>query len=160
MALSAAEIDRQRAAAVAEALSWERTPFHDCAGIKGVGTDCAWFPFRVYHAVGLMPAIEIPNYSPQFLLHSDKELYLDIVEAHGIGIQGDPLPGDFVIWKFGRCFSHGAIVIQWPRIIHAHKPAGGVILDDALASQLLLYDPRGRIRPRKTFTLPTWTAAA
>ncbi len=29
-------------------------------------------------------------------------------------------PGDIVLWKFGRCFSHGAIIVEWPTIIHAY----------------------------------------
>jgi hypothetical protein len=32
------------------------------------------------------------------------------------------LPGNVLIWRYGRTFSHGAIVSQWPMIIHASFP--------------------------------------
>ncbi|MBI3447224.1 MAG: hydrolase [Magnetospirillum sp.] len=35
-----------------------------------------------------------------------------------------PLPGDLVLYKVGHCHAHGAIVIAWPRIIHAVKGEG------------------------------------
>jgi hypothetical protein len=35
-----------------------------------------------------------------------------------------------VIFKFGRTFSHGAIVVDWPIIIHSYIPHG-VLLSDA-----------------------------
>jgi len=31
-----------------------------------------------------------------------------------------PEKGDIILWKFGRCFSHGAIVVDYPMIIHAY----------------------------------------
>ena len=44
---------------------------------------------------------------------------------------GPPQPADFVVFKFGRAFSHGAIVVNWPAIIHSYIPRG-VMLGDAL----------------------------
>jgi hypothetical protein len=40
-----------------------------------------------------------------------------------------------VLFKFGRCFAHGAIVVVWPRLIHAWHNAG-VIYADADQGQL------------------------
>lgn len=45
--------------------------------------------------------------------------------------QREPLPGDFLLFHFARCYSHGVIVIEWPLCIHAHV-ARGVVLIDAL----------------------------
>jgi len=42
-----------------------------------------------------------------------------------------PRSADFVVFKFGRAFSHGAIVVEWPLIIHSYIPHG-VQLGDAL----------------------------
>lgn len=165
--LSAAEIVAQRSGVVREALTWERTPFHDRAGIKGVGADCALFPHRVYRACGLVPDFPVPRYSPQALLHSDRETYLEVVEQYAIQVQRAPLAGDFLMYWFGRLFFHGAIVIAWPRIIHARKPVG-VVQDDALASSLLLQLDRGSAaalklregdpRPMRVYTLKAWGA--
>ena len=43
-----------RQSIVAEALSWEGTPYHHHGRIKGVGVDCAMILAEVYHAVGLL----------------------------------------------------------------------------------------------------------
>jgi cell wall-associated NlpC family hydrolase len=113
-----------RAAIVAEALTWEGTPYHERARLKGIGVDCAMYPAAVYEAVGLAPHLE-PDYSPQWMLHRDEEKFLDWVTPHAREIAREALgPGDFAIWKFGRVFSHGGIVIDPPVVIHAVVRAG------------------------------------
>ena len=133
---------------VAEALSWIGTPFHDCAGIKGVGTDCANFPYGVVVSLGLGPARRIPPYSPQVMMHSNAELFVPIVLEYANELPPDStiLPADLVLWKMGRSFSHGAIIIDWPRVVHACSPHG-VIRDDALRN------PRLSSKPRRFFRL-------
>jgi hypothetical protein len=39
------------------------------------------------------------------------------------------------VFKFGRCFAHGAIVVEWPRLIHAWHNAG-VVYAEATQGQL------------------------
>jgi cell wall-associated NlpC family hydrolase len=118
-----------RQAIVKEALTWLRTPYHDNARIKGVGVDCL-FPAVVYSQLVLLPAITIPFYSPQWHLHTHEELYRDAVERYCRAVEGTPQPGDFVLFHFGNVWSHGAIVIDWPTIIHA-KSDVGVSLNNA-----------------------------
>lgn len=117
----------QRQAVIAEALTWQKTKHHNGACIKGVGVDCGKFPWAVYHAVGLMPAIpDELRYRHDFHLHRDEEWYKKLCDAHGIQMPEGalPSPGDFVLYKIGRIFSHGAIVIKWPRVIHAQVGVG------------------------------------
>lgn len=136
-----------RAAIVAEALTWEGTPYHNRARIKGVGVDCAQFPAAVYEAVGLVPHLD-PEYSPQWYLHRDEELYLQWVKPHAREIGRDELgPGDFAIWKYGRTYSHGAIVIEPPVVIHANLIAEAVVRSDMDGEEELLR------RPARFFTL-------
>jgi cell wall-associated NlpC family hydrolase len=117
-----------RADIVREALSWELTPYHPSAQLKGVGVDCAMFPLAVYRAVGLVPDGENPVYSQQWMLHRDEEQFLGWVRKFAREIKrADVGPGDFAIWKFGRCFSHGAIVLDAPEVIHAVILGGGVV---------------------------------
>lgn len=129
---------------VREALSWERTPYHHRARVKGVGVDCAQLPIAVYSAVGLIPAIE-PDYSPQWMLHRDEEQYLGWVRRFAREIpRAEAGPGDFAIWKFGRCYSHGAIVLDLPHVLHALILGGGVTRghvdrDEELRSRPVLY---------------------
>ena len=109
----------KRKAVIAEALTWQRTPHHNCACIKGVGVDCGMFPWQCYNAVGLAPPIDKSlRYSHQFFLHRDVEWYKEIVERYGHRVE-KPQIADMALYKIGRIYSHGAIVIEWPRIIHA-----------------------------------------
>ena len=122
----------QRAAVVAEARSWLGTPYHHQACLKGVGADCAQMPLAVYAAAGVIPRVEVGAYSPQWFLHRSAELYLTWVLRFACEITPDQIaPGDFAVWRFGRTFSHGAVILDWPRIIHASAPDGCVCLADA-----------------------------
>jgi len=121
----------QRVAIIAEAESWLRTPFHDHGAVKGAGADCALFPLDVYSRVLGVAKPPVPKYVQQFNLHRSEEVYLDTVRAFGAIeiLQAEMQPGDFVLWRIGRCYSHGAIITGWPKIIHATNPRG-VIRDD------------------------------
>jgi len=133
---------------IAEALAWEGTPYHSHAAIKGVGTDCAMYPLAVYRTVGLVPEGPNPEYSPQWMLHRDDEQYLGWVRQYAREIPRKRVePGDFAIWKFGRCFSHGAIVLDMPEVIHAVIRGGGVVRGNVDRDEEL------RSRPVKFFTL-------
>jgi len=153
-------IAEQRRAVVAEAMTWLRTPYHPCARVKGAGLDCAMLLPETYEAVGLMDHAEFGHYSPDWHLHHSEEIYLNHVLTYCDEIDGPPEPGDIVMWRFGRCFSHGAIVVAWPQIIHAYirRP---VSLDDAEINQTLKFigepDPeRGKLRPRRFFCPKVW----
>jgi hypothetical protein len=76
-------------------------------------------------------------------LHRDAERYLEGLTRHASEIPA-PLPGDIALFRFGRTFSHGAIVTQWPLLIHAYWNIG-VVRGDAT-----LYPLAGR--PVKFFT--------
>ena len=115
---------------VREALRWERTPYRARARLLGVGVDCAMFPAEVYHAVGLVPRLD-PVYSEQWMMNRDEEQFLSWVRPHAREIPRHEVgPGDFGIWRFGRCYSHGAIVIDAPLVIHAVVSAGAVVRAD------------------------------
>jgi cell wall-associated NlpC family hydrolase len=132
----------KRQEVIRAAKSWVPTPYHHHARIKHAGVDCAMFPLAVYQECGVLPAeFEPPDYSMQWHLHRSDELYLQALgpvmrEITGLanvvsGRPWKPNPADFVIFKFGRTFSHGAIVVEWPLIIHSYIPHG-VQLGNAL----------------------------
>lgn len=146
MASLPASISAQRAAVVAEARTWLRTPYHHAGTIKGAGVDCAMLPLAVYRATGLLPEFSFDDYPPDWHLHRDAERYLEIVTCFAREVQAPIGPGDFVLFRWGRCFAHGAIIVDWPQIIHAVLHVG-VAQDNALqVSQLI-------DRPRRFFTL-------
>ena len=124
--MSAAEL---RAADVAEAQSWIGTPFHHAARVKGAGVDCLMLLAEVYERAGVSAHIEPPFYVPDWHLHREAERYSEGLLHYAREIAA-PLPGDIALFRFGRTFSHGAIVIEWPRLIHAYW-AIGVVWGDA-----------------------------
>jgi cell wall-associated NlpC family hydrolase len=139
---------------VAEALSWEGTPYHHAGRIKGVGADCAMYPAEVYAAAGMIPPVVISDYPRDWHQHRNEERYLAMVLDHARELaEGEaPLPGDFLLWKIGHCFAHGAIVLEWPAVIHA-VAGQGVVRDDASQRSRLFFDARTGWRPRRAFTL-------
>lgn len=111
-----------RAAIVAEAQSWIGTPYLSNAAIKGPrgGTDCAMFIVAVYANLGLIPKEFDPRpYSPQWHVHRNEEKYMGYVLQFVKEIEAPPKPGDLAMFKIGLVFAHGAIVTEWPNVIHA-----------------------------------------
>ena len=136
-----------REAVVAEALSWLGTPYAHRQRLKGVGVDCAQLPLAVYGAAGAIPPTDVGAYAPQWHLHRGEELYLGWVLRLGREIAREAArPGDFLLWRYGRTFSHGAILLEGGRVIHA-KRGLGVVIDGADADEDL------RTRPVRAFAL-------
>ena len=120
-----------RRAVVAEAIEWLGTPYRDEARVKGKngGCDCLTFVAGVYANAGVIDPLPIPHYAPQWHLHQKDEYYLlGKDDCPGLlhfceQVPGPPdripLPADLVIYKFGNCYSHAVIVLEWPTVIHA-----------------------------------------
>jgi cell wall-associated NlpC family hydrolase len=123
---------------VAEALTWLNTPYHPQARIKGVGVDCAMLLAEVYPAAGITPPIEVGYYSPQFGLHREEEIFMNFIKQYGHEVaEEDALPGDCLLVKYGRCYSHGGILVDPLMIVHASAPAGAVILSSLHEAELM-----------------------
>ena len=130
---------------VEEARTWIGTPFHSGGRLKRVGVDCGQLPLLVYETVGVIPHFDPGYYPPDYHLHHSEEWYLLLVREFGKPIPGPPRMGDFALWKFGRCYSHGGIVTGWPKVIHASNGVERVQEDDA--TQAFFRDKVGRLRP-------------
>ena len=121
----------ERARVLSLAAEWLGTPFHDNAGIKGVGCDCAHFLSGVFQEAGYAPDMVIEHYSPQFMLHSDEEKFAGYVLRYTREIaEPEVQPGDVVLYRIGRSYAHGSIVVGWPLVIHAYQPEGIVVESD------------------------------
>jgi hypothetical protein len=114
-------IEEQRASVVRVAREFVGTPYHHMGRVKGAGVDCATLLAEVYYEAGLLKApMEIDYYPMDWHLHRDDERYLAIVQRYCQEItEEEAQPGDVVVYHFGRAWSHGGIIIQWPMIIHA-----------------------------------------
>lgn len=137
------------------AFSWLRTPYVHHAKIKGAGADCLTLLAGIYEEAGLIGPVNIPYYPHDWHLHHAAERYLEGLLQYTHEVES-PLPGDIILWKFGRCFSHGAIVVDYPKIIHAHIRSN-CQLEDAEKAEWLKYigengADKGKLRPVKYFS--------
>lgn len=119
-----------RSRVIVEAETWLQTPYHHMGRVRGGGTDCLMLLAEVFEAAGVIPHVEVAFYPPDWHLHRDAERYLRGLMRYACEIPGPPEAGDVALFKFGRCFAHGAIVVAWPRLIHAWWSAG-VVYGDA-----------------------------
>jgi cell wall-associated NlpC family hydrolase len=139
----------QRAAIVAEAKTWQGTPYAEHVHIKGVGTDCGQILYAVYRACGLLPEVKLPNdYSIQVHKHRASTEYVEFVDRYFRDIpESEVKPGDLVLYKLGLAYAHGAIIVSWPGYVIQAEHREGVC--GAHGSK----HPEFRLRPRIFRTL-------
>jgi NlpC/P60 family putative phage cell wall peptidase len=121
--------DATRQAVVAEALTWLGTPYHHHARVKGVGVDCAQLLCAVYEACGLVPHIDPGNYAHDWHLHRGEEVFIGWLEKVGAREVSVPAPGDVAVFRYGRAYSHGAVVVNDKdpmAVVHAYLGRGVV----------------------------------
>jgi cell wall-associated NlpC family hydrolase len=123
-----------REAIITEAKTWLRTPWRHAAAVKHAGVDCGRLLIEVFANCDLVERFTPDAYPQDFALHSSEERFLTNIERYAARVD-NAKQGDIAVWKFGRCFSHAAIVVEWPAIIHA-KINEGVIMDDGLQGEL------------------------
>lgn len=128
-----------REAVAAEALSWFGTPYHHHGRIKGVGVDCAMLLAEVYERCGLVEHVDAGFYAVDWHLHRSEELFEAwMARAGGRQVQ-TPAIGDVGLWRFGRTWSHGSIVVAGDlQMIHSYIGRGVVLTrptEDPLAGR-------------------------
>jgi cell wall-associated NlpC family hydrolase len=119
-----------------EARTWLGTTWHHEARVKGAGVDCAQFLIAVYVATGLIADFAPEHYPIDWHLHRDEPRFIAYLLEHADPVDV-PLPGDIAMFQFGRQSAHGAIVLDWPLIIHAYRDEGAVVMTDCATSPLL-----------------------
>jgi cell wall-associated NlpC family hydrolase len=122
-------MDAWRDAVLQEAKGWLKTRWHHNARIKGAGVDCGQYVIAAYVGSGLVPDFATGEYPADWMMHRSEERYLEFVEAH-LDRVAAPQPADVAVWKVGRCFAHGAIVVDWPIVLHAYRKERGVVYGD------------------------------
>jgi cell wall-associated NlpC family hydrolase len=120
----------KRAQVVQEALTWLGTPYHHHARVMGVGADCAQLLCAVYEACGCVPHIDPGNYAHDWHLHRGEEVFLGWLEKAGAREVQVPAPGDVAVFRYGRAYSHGAVVVDasaGAMVLHAHIGRGAIL---------------------------------
>lgn len=132
----------------AAAMPWLGTPHVNQARVKGIGVDCGMLLIGALEDAGLIEkgAIEIAPYSNEWHLHHSEEWFLSYVKKYCVPItEADMAIGDFLMYQFGRCVSHGGIYIGNNQIIHAVIDQG-VILSDLNDVMFLGAHGKSRLR--------------
>ncbi|KMO44404.1 hypothetical protein VQ03_03210 [Methylobacterium tarhaniae] len=126
--IAAPSEDQARAHVVAEARRWVGTPYHPGADVHGVGVDCGMLLVRVFVDTGLVPAFDPRPYPQDWHIHRDDERYLGFLFGRTREVPA-PGPGDIVMFRHGRTYSHGGIVTAAEplTLVHAFSPAQAVI---------------------------------
>ncbi len=137
---------QERAAIVAEARKWIGTPYHNCADVRGAGVDCGMLIVRVFVDAGLCPPFDPRPYAPDWHLHRGEERYLGFVFDRCAEVE-TPERGDLIVFRYGRCYSHGGIVTRAAplTIVHAFWPARFVV-EEELRRNAQLSDPKRATR--------------
>jgi len=105
---------------IQEAQKWINTKFHHRGRILGGGVDCAGLLAEVYERAGVLPHIELPEYNPDWWLHTSEEFYRNWVVKYARETP-DSTPGNIVL--FGLKYRtdlravHSGIVVEWPEKI-------------------------------------------
>jgi cell wall-associated NlpC family hydrolase len=146
--------ERERVVAIAR--TWERTPYRHMGRVKGAGADCLTLLAEVFQEASLVPKIDIEFYPKDWMHHRSAERYLEGLLKYTTEIFTTPRPGDILLYKVGRCFSHGAIVIDYPTIIHAQTGVGVLQENAENASWLNIVgentENKGKPRERRAFS--------
>jgi cell wall-associated NlpC family hydrolase len=117
-------VAEERNAVVSEALSWIGTPYHHHGRVKAVGVDCAMFLAEVFERTGVVPHVNAGFYPHDWHMHRGEELFLGWLARIGAERTDAPLPGDIAVFRDGRTFSHGAIVIGPQTVVHSYLNRG------------------------------------
>ena len=125
-------IKATREEVVVEARSWVGTPYRLGGRVKGSGADCATLIYMTYLNCGLIPEQEIGIFSQDWWLHTPDEKYLFRIIRHAAKLaEAQCFPslkldaGNIILTKAAgsRVYNHGAIVTEWPMVVHALNPA-------------------------------------
>jgi cell wall-associated NlpC family hydrolase len=127
----------QRSAVAAEARTWLATPYHHHARLKGIGVDCLQLLCAVYETCGCVPHVDPGWYSREHHLHRSEELYIEGLERWGAREVQTPAMGDIALFKFGRTWSHGGIIVEVDRIRVVHSYLGRGVYENALNEEPL-----------------------
>ena len=137
--------DNFRQNVLAAAREWLGTPWHHMARCKGAGVDCAQLLIAVYSDCGLMPAIDVGDYSADHMMHKNDEIFIGWILQYGHEVSAPEL-GDIIMYSVGRTYSHGGIAAPDDQVIHAYRPYGVVCETERHIGKLAT-------RPQRFFSL-------
>lgn len=102
------------------ALEWLGTPHVNQARVKGKGVDCGMLLIASLEDAGAIvkDGIKIAPYSNEWHLHHSEEWFKSVVEEHCEQVH-ELQEGDFILYQYGRCVSHGAVYVGDNVVCHS-----------------------------------------
>ena len=112
------------------AMGWIGTPHVNMARSKGHGVDCGMLLIASLEDVGLVEhgEIYIKPYSNEWALHHSEEWFLHYVQKYCDKVS-DLQVGDFLLYQYGRCISHGGVYVGNGVICHSMIDQGVILTD-------------------------------
>lgn len=141
----------QRDAVIAEALSWEGTPFHHGAQIKGVGVDCAHLLIAVYGGLSLVSVPPV-TYAADWFRNGKDDLLRTWIATFGVEV-ARPQRGDVALYRYGRFASHAGILVATEPLELVHSFRGRGVLREEAGDTSPLFE-----RLDSYWTLKDWAA--
>lgn len=128
------------------ACEWLGTPHVNNAKVKGIGVDCGMLLIASLEDSNTIKKddITVKPYSNEWHLHRDTEWFKSYVERYCDKVT-DLQVGDFLLYQYGRCISHGAVYIGNNTVVHA-LVGQGVILSNL--NETMFLDKKGKSRLR------------
>ena len=128
------------------ALGWLGTPHVNQARVKHKGVDCGMLLIASLEDAGAIPknAIKVEPYSNEWHLHRSTEWFKSVVEQHCERVS-DLQEGDFVMYQYGRCISHGAVYIGDGVVCHSLIGQGCILSN---MDEVIFLDAFGQSRVR------------
>lgn len=128
------------------AMEWLGTPHINNAKVKGIGVDCGMLLIASAEDAGVIEkdSVKVKPYSNEWHLHRDEEWFRSYVEQFCEKVD-DLQVGDFLLYQYGRCISHGAVYIGNNTVVHALVNRGVVLSN---MNETMFYDAKGNSRLR------------
>ena len=128
------------------ALEYLGTPHVNQAKVKGKGVDCGMLLIASLEDAGAVEkdSIEIAPYSNEWHLHHSEEWFKDYIEKYCDKVE-ELQEGDFVLYQYGRCASHGAVYVGNGIVCHALVNHGCVLTE---MNDVMFLDAHGKSRVR------------
>ena len=128
------------------ALEYLGTPHVNQAKVKGKGVDCGMLLIAALEDSGAIAkdSIKVEPYSNEWHLHHSEEWFKSVVETYCERVH-ELQEGDFILYQYGRCVSHGAVYVGDNNVCHS-LIGKGVILSNM--DEVSFYDALGQSRVR------------
>lgn len=131
------------------ALEWLGTPHVNMAKVKGRGVDCGMLLIASVEDAGLIEkgSVLVKPYSNMWHLSHSEEWFKTYVAKYCEEVSRLQI-GDFLLYQFGRCISHGGVYVGKGMVCHAVINQG-VILSNI--NETMFFDAKGCSRLRKIY---------